>query len=122
MPAMRASSVATALESCSASSMASGQTGRRANEQMRSNERIGVSDGQFNTFFSEIRAGENVPRAVVMGLVELFKCAHATSGMVDHCECTMTVDHSESVPTSMTPYAMMSMTPNLLLRRRLTML
>jgi hypothetical protein len=30
MPAMRASSVATALESCSASSMASGQTGRRA--------------------------------------------------------------------------------------------
>jgi hypothetical protein len=30
MPAMRASSVATALESCNASSMASGQTGRRA--------------------------------------------------------------------------------------------
>jgi hypothetical protein len=76
---------------------------------MRSNKGIGVSDAPFNTFFSEIRAGENVPRAVVMDLVELFKCALATSGMVDHCECAMMVDHSESSTTSMIP--------NLLLRR-----
>jgi hypothetical protein len=74
---------------------------------------IGVSDGPFNSFFSEIRAGENVPRAVVMGLVELSKCALATSGMVDHCECAMMVDHSEPAITSMTPYAMAPITHSL---------
>jgi hypothetical protein len=61
---------------------------------MRSNKGIGVSDGPFNTFFSEIRAGENLPRAVVMDLAELSKCALAMSGVVDH---------SESAMTSMTP-------------------
>jgi hypothetical protein len=84
---------------------------------MRSNNGIGVSDGPFNTFFSEIRAGENMPRAVVMDLVELSECALATFGMVDHCESAMMVDHSESSTTSMIPSAMMSVTPNLLLRR-----
>jgi hypothetical protein len=84
---------------------------------MRSNTGIGVRDGPFNTFFSEIRACENVPRAVIMDLVELSKCALATSGVVNHCECVMMVDNSESSKTLMTPYALMSMTPNLLLRQ-----
>jgi hypothetical protein len=80
---------------------------------MRSSKGIGVSDGPFNTFFSEIRAGENVPCSVVMDLVELFKCALATSGMVDRCESAMRSMTSYGM-TSITPCAMMLMTPNLL--------
>jgi hypothetical protein len=51
---------------------------------MRSNKGIGVSDGPFNAFFSEIRVGENLPRVVVVDLVELSKYVLAMSGMVDH--------------------------------------